>query len=253
MIQDVDLPLERFPVRAPGPGDWVLFCKGREVAFAPWTPVAKTVQALVAVGERTIFLGAGPGMEPGSAQRLRALADDALRFAAFTALHLAQWLLSHRYCGRCAGPLMLHAGALRCVDCAQEIYPTIAPAVILGLVRNGRLLVTHYANRPYRGPALVAGYCEVGETVEETCRREALEETGLKVGCLTYFASQPWGLSGSLLLGFFGEALAGDITLADGELADAQWLLPSELPPPPDAAGPLSLTATMIEHFRTRN
>ena len=250
MIQDISLPLTLFPERSARPGDWVLFCKGPEVAFAPWSPVAKISSPLVAVGESAIFLGAVPGMEPGSAQRLRALADDNLRFGAFTALHLAQWLLRHRYCGRCGGPLVREGAALHCVDCALEHYPTIAPAVILGLVHQGRLLVTRYANRPYRGPALVAGYCEVGETVEDTCRREALEETGLQVGALRYFASQPWGLSGSLLLGFFGEVADPTVTLADGELSEARWLAPDELPPPPDAAGPLSLTATMIAAFK---
>ncbi len=250
MIQDVAEVPELFPARAAGPGDWVLFCKGEAVAFAPWSPVANVSVPLVAIGSRTIFLGATPAMAPGSAQRLRSLTDDALRFGAFTALHLAQWLLNHRYCGRCGGPLTRRGGALACLDCGHEVYPTIAPAVILGVLHRGRLLVTRYANRPYHGPALVAGYCEAGETAEATCRREALEETGVKVGRLRYFASQPWGLSGSLLLGFFGEAESEAVTLADGELAEAQWLAPEALPPPPDAAGPLSLTATMIAAIR---
>ena len=90
----------------------------------------------------------------------------------------------------------------------------------------------------------------MGETAEETCRREALEETNLKVTDVRYFASQPWGLSGSLLLGFFGEVEDPTaLKLADGELSVAEWLAPAELPPPPDAVGVLSLTAAMIEAF----
>ena len=250
MIQDVNAPLERFPEATPMPGDWVLLVKGPQVGLAPWSPVAKVSTPLVRVGNITLFLGAVPGMEVGSSQKLRTIADPVLRFGAVSALHLARWLLTHRQCGRCGAPLVRHGSALNCVECGQEHYPTIAPAVILALTYHGRLLVTHYANRPYRGPALVAGYCEVGETVEQTCRREALEETGLTVTSLHYYGSQPWGLSGSLLLGFFGEVESPEVTLADGELADAEWLLPEELPPPPDAAGPLSLTATMIEAWR---
>lgn len=251
MIQDISTDVTLFPAVSPTPGDRVLFCQGGQVDLAPWSPVARVAAPLVRVGERSFFLGAVPGQTPGSAQRLRALPDAEERFGAFCALHLARWMLTHRYCGRCGAPLILANGCLRCVECAQEVYPTIAPAVILGLTHQGRLLVTHYADRPYRGPALVAGYCEVGETAEATCRREALEETGLRVGALRYFASQPWGLSGSLLLGFFGEVEDPHVTLADGELADAVWTAPGDLPPPPDAAGPLSLTATMIEHWRT--
>lgn len=250
MIQDIPESVSLFPEVAPTPGDWVLLCKGAQADLAPWSPVASVAAPLVRVGERAFFLGSAPGMAPGSPQRLRALPEAGTRFGAFCALHLARWLLAHRYCGRCGAPMVRVGNCLRCVECAQELYPTIAPAVILGLTHQGRLLVTRYADRPYKGPALVAGYCEVGETAEETCRREALEETGLRVTRLRYFASQPWGLSGSLLLGFFGEVEDPRVTLADGELSEATWMAPSELPPPPDAAGPLSLTATMIEAWR---
>ncbi len=251
MIQDIPDPVALFPEASPGPGDHVLLAdRAGGVALAPWTPVSTATVPLVRVGEKTFFLGATPGVAPGPSQRLRALPDPGLRFGAFCALHLANWLLTHRHCGRCAAPLARAKGCLRCPECGLEAYPAIAPAVILGLTHRGRLLVTRYADRPYKGPALVAGYCEVGETAEETCRREALEETGLKVGALRYFASQPWGLSGTLLLGFFGEAEdPGALALADGELARAEWLAPDELPPPPDAAGALSLTAAMIEAF----
>lgn len=250
MIQDITESVSLFPDVAPTPGDWVMQCQGAQASLAPWSPVATVAAPLVRVGERTFFLGAAPGVAPESPQRLRALPEAGLRFGTFCALHLARWLLAHRWCGRCGAPLVRAGNCLRCVECAHEVYPTIAPAVILGLTHRGRLLVTHYADRPYKGPALVAGYCEVGETAEATCRREALEETGLRVTRLRYFASQPWGLSGSLLLGFFGEVEDPRVTLADGELADAVWTAPEDLPPPPDAAGPLSLTATMIEAWR---
>ncbi len=251
MIQDVPDRLTCFPDGIPIRGDWVLSCRGGAVAFEPWREHMVTVMPLVRVGAQTIFLGAAGASSFGSSQQLRCLPEDALRFGAFTALHLAQWVLNHRYCGRCGG-LNVRCGArLVCSVCGCEQYPVIAPAVILGLVHEGRLLITHYANRPYRGPALVAGYCEVGETLEDTCRREALEETGLQItGDFRYFASQPWGLSGSVLMGFFAEVTSQEVSLNDGELADAVWTRPDALPPPPDAVGTLSLTATMIEAFR---
>ena len=251
MIQDIPDLVTLFPDASPTPGDCVLSLNREEkVALAPWTQVSTATIPLVRVGERTFFLGATPGVELGTTQQLRALPEPGLRFGAFCALHLAKWLLTHRHCGRCAAPLARAKGCLKCPECGLETYPTIAPAVILGLTHRGRLLVTRYADRPYKGPALVAGYCEVGETAEETCRREALEETNLKVTDVRYFASQPWGLSGSLLLGFFGEVEdPAALRLADGELSVAEWLAPNELPPPPDAAGALSLTAAMIEAF----
>ncbi len=250
MIQDVDQPLTLFPDASPKPGDCIFSCKGAQVAIEPWSPVARAGIPLVSIGEQTIFLGSTPQMQLDSPQKLRQLPTAELRFGAFTALHLARWLLAHRHCGRCAAPLVLREKRLLCPECGTEVYPTVAPAVILGLTYQGKLLVTRYANRPYKGPALVAGYCEAGETAETTCHREALEETGLTITSLRYFASQPWGLSGSLLFGFFAEVADPTITLNDGELAEAQWLAPDELPEPPDAAGALSLTATMIQAFK---
>ncbi len=250
MIQDIGAPVILFPKALPRQGDYLLRIAGDEVAFVPWSSAANTSTPLVQVGSQTIYLGIAPEMTLESPQTLRALPTAELRFGAFTALHLGRWLLAHRYCGKCAAPLVLRDGYLVCPQCGQEVYPTISPAVILGLTYQGKLLVTRYANRPYRGPALVAGYCEVGETVEQTCRREAFEETGLQVTTLTYYASQPWGLSGALLLGFFAEVASPEVSLLDGELSEAQWLEPEELPDPPDAAGALSLTATMIQAFR---
>ncbi len=250
MIQDVTAPVTLFPKALPRPGDYLLRIVGESVAFTPWSPEANSSTPLVQVGSQTIYLGIAPGMELGSAQTLRALPTAELRFGAVTALHLGKWLLAHRYCGKCAAPLILRENHLVCPQCASEVFPTISPAVILGLTYQGKLLVTRYANRPYRGPALVAGYCEVGETVEETCRREAFEETGLRVRTLAYYASQPWGLSGALLLGFFAEVASPEVSLLDGELSEAQWFAPEELPDPPDAAGALSLTATMIQAFK---
>lgn len=249
MLQDITAPLTLFPQGSPKAGDYVFQCKGSAVALSPWTRGASVAHPLVKVGETTLFLGAAADAEWGNTQMLRRIESPDLRFAAFCANHLTQWYLNHRWCGRCGAMLTRLGGALKCSSCGQESYPVIAPAVIVGLVNQGRLLVTRYADRPYQGPALVAGYCEVGETAEATCIREAFEETGLHVTRLHYFASQPWGLSGSLLLGFFAETSDEEIALADGELAEAVWLKPEELPPPPDAAGPLSLTATMIKAF----
>ena len=98
-------------------------------------------------------------------------------------------------------------------------------AIIVAVTDESRLLLTRYARGAYRKRALVAGFIEVGETPEEAVEREVWEECGVRVKNVRYFASQPWGLSGSLMLGFFAE-LDGDpqITLQDGELDWAGWI-----------------------------
>jgi NAD+ diphosphatase len=185
--------------------------------------------------------------------KLRHLTPLPLRSALFTARHLLTFWYSQTHCLHCQNTPLERGpeGQLICTRCHHEHFAPISPAVILGIIRDNKLLVTRYANRPYTGPALVAGYSALGESLEETCIREALEETNLQLqGPFTYFGSQPWGLSQSLLVGFFAHATdERPLLLADGELARADWLTPDEcetlLPP----EGPLSLTATMIQAF----
>ena len=96
--------------------------------------------------------------------------------------------------------------------------------------------------------ALVAGFTEIGETLEQTVEREVMEEVGLKVKNIRYYKSQPWGLSGSLLAGFFCD-LDGDdtITLQEDELKEAEWFEAADLTPEADG---ISLTREMMAKFR---
>ena len=78
--------------------------------------------------------------------------------------------------------------------------------------------MTKYAGRQYTRYALIAGFTEIGETMEETVQREVLEEVGLKVKNITYYKSQPWGFAGDMLLGFFCELDGSDEIKMDAEL-----------------------------------
>lgn len=52
--------------------------------------------------------------------------------------------------------------------------------------RDGRVLLIKRAHPPFKGRfALPGGFVEVGETVEDACRRELFEETGVRVKALT--------------------------------------------------------------------
>ena len=139
--------------------------------------------------------------------------------------------------------------AMTCPVCHKNVYPRINPAVIVAVLDHGRLLMTKYANRPLiRRYALIAGFCEIGESFEDTVRREVMEEVGLCIKNLRFYKSQPWVLTDSLLLGFFCD-VDGDPTpvLRDGELALAEWHTPEDVPADYSR---ISLTGEMIDRFR---
>lgn len=172
-----------------------------------------------------------------------------LAFAAITAYHLYGWYRDNRYCGRC-GRLMFHGEnerMMHCMDCKNTVYPKICPAVIVAVTDGDRILLTKYAGRTYRNYALIAGFTEIGETVEETVMREVYEEVGVHVKNLRYYKSQPWALSGSLLYGYFCE-LDGDdsIHLQEDELSVGKWFHADELDIEEDD---VSLTREMICKF----
>ena len=109
-------------------------------------------------------------------------------FAGITGQQLKNWYDSSRYCGRCGSELR-HAEKermLQCPVCGHTVYPKISPAVIVAVTDGNRLLLTKYSGRAYKRYALIAGFTEIGETVEETVRREDMEEVGLKVKNIRY-------------------------------------------------------------------
>ena len=174
-----------------------------------------------------------------------------MMYAIYTAYHIDKWYKDSAYCGRC-GSNTVHSEterAMVCPVCKNTIYPRINPAVIVGIRNGNKILVTKYANRP-NVPyyALVAGFAEIGETLEETVEREVFEEVGLKVKNITYYKSQPWGTASDILTGFFCEVDGDDtIHMDDGELKIAKWVTAEEIELQPDD---FSLTNEMMKLFK---
>ena len=171
-------------------------------------------------------------------------------FAGITGYQLYNWYRNHKYCGRC-GSMMKRDGKERmlyCEKCRNMEFPKICPAVIIGVTDGNRILMSKYAGRAYKKYALLAGFTEIGETAEETVKREVMEEVGLKVKNIRYYKSQPWSFSDTLLMGFYCE-LDGDgtITLDRNELAFAEWFEREDIP---EVTSNESLTNEMIMRFK---
>lgn len=199
------------------------------------------------------FLAWDPAEAAGFAyipvRQLRYEADNTFCYGVMTGWHLYRWYRSSRFCGVC-GEKTVHdekERMMRCPVCGNMIFPRINPAIITGVTDGDRILLTKYAGRGYAHYALIAGFTEIGETVEQTVQREVLEEVGLKVKNIRYYKSQPWGIDGNILMGFYCD-LDGDDTvrLDENELALAQWHRRDALPVEDDG---YSLTREMIRVF----
>ena len=111
-----------------------------------------------------------------------------------------------------------------CPSCGRQEYPVLMPAVIVGITNGDKIICSKYEGRSFKQYALIAGFAEIGETIEETVHREVMEEVGLKVKNLHYYKSQPWSFSGTLLFGFFCDVDGDDtLTVDHEELSVAQW------------------------------
>ena len=170
-------------------------------------------------------------------------------FACAVGETLNRWYRSNRYCGRCGMPMVKSKieRAMICPDCANTVYPKICPAVIVGVCDGDRLLLTKYAGGKFRRYALIAGFAEIGESIEDTVRREVLEEVGLHLGELRFYKSQPWVFTDTLLMGFYARLEGSDsIRLQEDELSVGKWFHRADLP---DDYSHISLTGEMIDMF----
>ena len=181
--------------------------------------------------------------------RIEGIGPDENVFAAITGKHLSDWYRDTKFCGRC-GHSMVHATterAMKCPECGNRVYPRIMPAVIVGVINGDRLLITRYRTG-FAHNALIAGFTEIGETMEETVQREVMEEAGIKVKNIRYYKSQPWGSANDILLGYYCEVDGDDtITMDSEELKFAEWVNRQEIVLQP---GSFSLTNEMMRMFK---
>lgn len=172
-------------------------------------------------------------------------------FAGAVGWQLNRWYANHRFCSRCGKPMKPSEKErmLYCESCGFQTYPTISPCVIVAVYNGNRLLLTKYAGRAYNRYALVAGFAEIGESLEEAVEREVKEEVGLKVKNVKFYKSQPWPFTDTILAGFYAE-LDGDdtITIQEDELSLGVWVEREDIPP---EELKISLTGEMMEAFRT--
>ena len=164
------------------------------------------------------------------------------------ALQIIQWELDHGFCGRCGSATSNHEHemAKHCGRCDLMFYPRLSPCVIMLITRGNECLLARNGNFPGAFYSALAGFIEVGETIEGALRREVLEEVSLRVGALTYFGSQSWPFPGQLMIGFHAEYEHGEIEVDGEEIVEANWYRYDNLPQVPNQ---FSLAGQLINQF----
>jgi NAD+ diphosphatase len=167
------------------------------------------------------------------------------------ALGLTAWDRDHRFCGRCGAPTERSPTerVRTCPKCQHAAYPRLSPAVIVRIERDGKILLARNARTQMPFYSVLAGFVEVGESLEETVVREIREEAGIEISDIHYFGSQPWPLTSSLMIGFVAQWASGEIVADETEIIDAGWFAPDALPRMP---GKLSIARELIDDFVSR-
>ncbi len=211
--------------------------RGVEVAIPRWGSAEDAGLSPV----RTQFLGtldgapcysgelAGEAGPEGTSFRalrplLRVLPEEMFSLAG-RAFQVMDWDRTHQFCGKCGrrtDPLEGERGRV-CVGCGLHFFPRITPAIIVAVVRDGKILLAQSSRFPAAFYSVLAGFVEPGETLEECVRREVREEVGIEVENLRYFGSQPWPFPHSLMVGFTASFAGGDLVLEEKEIVQAGW------------------------------
>ena len=194
-------------------------------------------------GDETYFaLGVGKDFNP-DAQPLGGKFSD-LRFAAnqlprddSAIAGLGAWLLDwharNGFCAKCGGESeAVDSGWKRvCGACKTEHFPRVDPVAIMLATRGDTCLLGRQSMFPKGMYSALAGFVEPGETVEEACVRELLEESGIhaQAGNVRYLFAQPWPFPSSLMFGLHVEADSDAITVDPAELEEARWFTKAEV------------------------
>lgn len=193
---------------------------------------------------------ADSGFEYREINFFRTMKQKEITWVSLAGLQMATWYNQNKFCGSCGTPTQpaTHERAVICKVCNITVYPKISPAIIVAIICRDKILLARNANFRGNWYSLIAGYADIGESLEETVKREVQEEVGLEIRNLRYYKSQPWPLSGSMMTGFIAEADDSQpVNIDQKEISEAAWFTRDNLP---DFPSTLSIAGEMIEKFR---
>jgi NAD+ diphosphatase len=225
-----------------------------------WEEVSDPALFLGLDGERPCFspVAAGGGDLRAQFGALAHLsAAEAPLFAAATSL--ASWHRRHPFCAACgkASAIVRGGWSRQCGACGAEHYPRVDPVVIMLAEHDGLVLLGRQPRFPPRRYSALAGFVEVGESIEAAVARELWEEAGVRAHDVHYVASQPWPFPSSLMIACVARTDGLALTIDEAELEDARWFsrveVAAAMAGSPDAAfiapPPFAIAHSLLAHW----
>ena len=106
----------------------------------------------------------------------------------------------------------------------------MSPCILVCVKNKGRILLVRHNSEIRTLSTVIAGFVELGESLEECVVREVKEEVGLEVTNIKYVASQPWPFPNQLMMAFSADALDDNLSIDNDELLEANWFDVRDLP-----------------------
>lgn len=158
------------------------------------------------------------------------------------------WYQLNQYCGRCGTKTIIKKNSMSfiCPECGSNFHGKIQPAVIIAIHKGDKLLMARHSYNTTVRYALIAGFVEMGESIEEAVQREVKEEVGISVKNIQYMGSQPWPFPNSLMCAFKAEYDSGEIEVDGNEILKAKWFNKDEIE---DIGTDISIYSVLIEDF----
>ena len=208
-------------------GDRPAWLDGVETVFIGWWEGRPLRGAVIG---RKVALTPPFVAEPFNAVEERL--DDRLLTLGGLANQILQWERQSAVCSRCGGGMERIPGSWgkRCLACRHEHYPHIHPCVIVLVKRGEEFLLIRKAEWPTGRYSLIAGFVDIGESLEECVHREVREEAGVEVANVRYVGSQNWPFPSQLMAGFVADYAGGTVRADEAEVEDARWFCLGDLP-----------------------
>lgn len=144
---------------------------------------------------------------------------------------LFEWHHKHQFCSNCGKRTMAASAGMysHCGSCLTDHFPRINPVVIMLILNGDKCLLGRSPGWPEGAYSALAGFISPGESMEEACQRETMEEVGINVHSVKYLFSQPWPFPSQLMMGLRCKTEETKIKLNTKELEAAQWFSKDEV------------------------